>query len=61
MKREKLTEAQIETAMAALASLGGWQIENGALTKAFRFPSYMAGVHFSVQVAEEAEKRDPPP
>ena len=58
MKRDKLTEAQIATAMAALASFGGWQIETGALTKAFQFPSYMTGVHFAVRVAEEAEKRD---
>lgn len=58
MNRSKLTAAQIETEMAALASFGGWRLENDALTKEFRFPAYLDGVRFAVRVAEEAEKRD---
>jgi 4a-hydroxytetrahydrobiopterin dehydratase len=58
MTHDKFTESHIENEMATLGSYGGWRTENGALTKEFRFRTYLEGVRFAVRVAEEAEKMD---
>ena len=58
MKREKLTEPQIDAEMASLSVFGGWRLENGLLVKEFRFASYLDGVRFASRVAEAAERMD---
>jgi 4a-hydroxytetrahydrobiopterin dehydratase len=58
MKREKLTEPQIDAEMASLSVFGGWRLENGLLVKEFRFASYLDGVRFACRVAEAAESMD---
>ena len=58
MKREKLTEPQIDVEMASLSVFGGWRLENGLLVKEFRFASYLNGVRFATRVAEAAESMD---
>ena len=40
---------------AALASLPGWSVEDGALVKQFTFPSFMAAVDFVNRLAAMAE------
>ncbi|MBA4493240.1 4a-hydroxytetrahydrobiopterin dehydratase [Paenactinomyces guangxiensis] len=39
-----------------LSQLPGWQREKDAITKTFRFSTYMDGIRFVQQVAEQAEK-----
>jgi 4a-hydroxytetrahydrobiopterin dehydratase len=58
MKREILSEGQIEVEMAALSRFGGWRLENGELVKEFRLGAYLDGVRFVAQLGEEAEKMD---
>ncbi|MBK8038993.1 MAG: 4a-hydroxytetrahydrobiopterin dehydratase [Verrucomicrobiaceae bacterium] len=58
MKREKLTEPQIDVEMDSLSVFGGWRLENGLLVKEFRFASYLDGVRFATRVAEAAESMD---
>jgi 4a-hydroxytetrahydrobiopterin dehydratase len=58
MKREKLTEPQIDADRASLSVFGGWRLENGLLVKEFRFASYLDGVRFACRVAEAAESMD---
>jgi 4a-hydroxytetrahydrobiopterin dehydratase len=58
MKREKLTEPQIDAEMASLSVFCGWRLENGLLVKEFRFASYLDGVRFACRVAEAAESMD---
>lgn len=55
MKREKLSEAQIEE---ALASLHGWSVEDGKLTKQFKFKSFAQALGWMVSVGVEADKMD---
>ncbi len=52
MKLERLND---EALQQALASLPGWQVENGELVKEFRFGSYCAGIEFVNQAARIAE------
>lgn len=54
-KRERLTEAAIETFLGAHA---GWERVGEALTKTFSFDSYAAGIAFVVEVGFAAEGRD---
>lgn len=41
---------------AALASLPGWEIEDGELVKTYSFATYMDGIQFVTQLAERAER-----
>jgi 4a-hydroxytetrahydrobiopterin dehydratase len=52
MKRELLSE---EALQAALATLPGWHLAGRELMREFRFDSYLAGIKFVNQVAQEAE------
>lgn len=55
MSRERLSDAQIEE---ALAGLKGWAREGDALVKRFRFGTYMDGIAFVNAVAGRAEAAD---
>jgi 4a-hydroxytetrahydrobiopterin dehydratase len=50
---DTLTHEQIE---AALAELDGWDLQDGALVKTFRFSDFVHAVDFVNQLAEIAEK-----
>jgi 4a-hydroxytetrahydrobiopterin dehydratase len=54
-KREKLTDEAIS---AFLSGHAGWERAGEALSKAFSFDSYAAGIAFVVQVGFAAEARD---
>ncbi len=43
---------------ARLAGLGGWEHDDGALRRTFRFPSFRSAIEFVVQVADLAEEAD---
>ncbi|HET9110851.1 MAG TPA: 4a-hydroxytetrahydrobiopterin dehydratase [Ktedonobacterales bacterium] len=49
----KLTENAIA---AALASLPGWSRAGEALTKTYKFPTFLDGIHFVDRVALTAEE-----
>lgn len=51
----KLSDSEVAS---ALASLPGWSVERGLLTKTFEFPSYARGVLFANACAAHAEKTD---
>jgi 4a-hydroxytetrahydrobiopterin dehydratase len=51
----KLSESELHD---ALATLPGWEIEGGQITKTYEFGSYLSGVDFAVAVANEADDRD---
>lgn len=51
----KLTDAELDD---ALAMLPGWEVEKGQISKTYEFGSYLAGVDFAVELANEAETRD---
>jgi len=51
----KLTDADLAD---ALAMLPGWEVQEGQLTKTYEFGSYLSGVDFAVELANEAESRD---
>ncbi|MEM7333439.1 MAG: 4a-hydroxytetrahydrobiopterin dehydratase [Chloroflexota bacterium] len=55
MKREKLTVEQINQ---ALASLSGWDYQDGKLTKQFKFKSFAKALGWMVSVGVEADKMD---
>lgn len=55
MKRELLPPEELA---AALATLPGWQVEDGTLAKTYRFPAYLAGAAFIARLAEKAEAMD---
>ena len=55
MARTKLSEAEIQ---AALAELPGWAVQDGKLHKAFRFDSFAAAIGWMVSVAVYADKND---
>ena len=44
-----------DEARTRLASLPGWQIEKGELTKTFQFKDFVASLHFVNQVGQAAE------
>ncbi len=50
---DKLSSAQVED---KLASLKGWSLENGKLTRDFKFPDFVRAFGFMTSVAIEAEK-----
>lgn len=45
----------VERVAEELATVSGWRVENGALTKSFLFDSYAAGVVFANAVAYVAD------
>ena len=47
-----LTDAEIQQ---ALASLGGWQRNGGAIQRIFRFPDFKLAMQFVNKVADAAE------
>ena len=55
MARTKLSEAEIQ---AALADLPGWAVQDGKLHKLFKFDSFAAAIGWMVNVAVYADKID---
>lgn len=55
MSREKLSSAQIKS---ALEQLDGWTIENGKLHKQFKFKNFAQALGWMVSVGVEADKMD---
>lgn len=53
-----MTVLSDEQADAAAAELDGWSRQDGALRRAIKFPSFLAGVEGVRQVAEAAEAAD---
>ncbi len=54
-----MTQAMIESEIAKeLASMPGWRLENGAISRRFHFDRYMTGIEFVEAVATEAEAED---
>ena len=51
----KLTDAELTD---ALSTLPGWEVVDGQLSKTYEFGSYLSGVDFAVELANEAESRD---
>jgi 4a-hydroxytetrahydrobiopterin dehydratase len=51
----KLTDAELTE---ALALLPGWELKDGQIVKTYEFGSYLAGIDFAVELANEAETRD---
>ena len=43
---------------SGLQSLSGWSVAEGMLTKEFSFETYLAGISFTVRVAEVADDLD---
>jgi len=60
MSTRKLTESEIDAALAALNhSLSGpWALVDGKLEKTFGFPDFVSAFGFMAQVALLAEKMD---
>jgi 4a-hydroxytetrahydrobiopterin dehydratase len=54
-KRDRLSE---EAVAAFLSAHPGWELANGALSRAYTLPDYGACVGFVVRVALSAERRD---
>ena len=50
-----LTDEQVD---AAAAELDGWARSDGALRRAVKFPSFLAGIDAVRRVAEQAEAKD---
>jgi 4a-hydroxytetrahydrobiopterin dehydratase len=55
MSRTPLT---VEELPAALASLPGWEVQDGKLHKRFKFKDFVTAMGWMVSVALEAEKLD---
>ena len=55
MAREKLSQPEIQ---AALAELTGWAVQDGKLHKVFKFDSFAAALGWMVSVAIYADKID---
>lgn len=53
--RTKLTETEVN---AALSTLPGWSLENGAIVKTFKFGKFAEGIAFVQRVAEAADAMD---
>lgn len=51
--RRKLTDAEVQAQLPP-----GWHLDAGRIWREWRFSSYLAGVNFAVQVAQQAEQRD---
>src|SRR4051812_20051456 len=68
MERQRRTKSAEEFQMAAklsaeqiaekLKSLPGWEYQNNAISKMFRFDEYLSGIEFVQKVAEIAEGAD---
>lgn len=54
-KRQRLTDAEIE---AALANLPGWRRDGGRILRDFQFADFVAALGFIVQVGALAERAD---
>jgi 4a-hydroxytetrahydrobiopterin dehydratase len=50
---DKLTDSEIED---ALAGLGGWKLENGRISRNFKFADFVQAFSFMTSAAFEAEK-----
>jgi 4a-hydroxytetrahydrobiopterin dehydratase len=55
MARKKLTEAEVES---ALAELPGWKMKAGKLHKSYKFDSFAQAIGWMVSVAVHADKLD---
>ena len=55
MPKEKLTEIEIN---AAIAKLPDWKVVNGKLNRAFKFDNFVQAFAFITKVAIVAEKMD---
>jgi 4a-hydroxytetrahydrobiopterin dehydratase len=55
MSKEKLTEMEIN---AAIAKLPEWKVVNGKLNRAFKFDNFVQAFAFMTKVAIVAEKMD---
>ncbi|GJM42293.1 MAG: putative pterin-4-alpha-carbinolamine dehydratase [Ardenticatenaceae bacterium] len=55
MARKKLTEEEIQE---ALANLSGWELRDGKLSKEFKFGSFAQALGWMVAVGVEADKMD---
>lgn len=55
MEKRVLSQAEIET---AVADLPGWVVEDGKLTKGFKFQSFAAALGWMVAAGVEADKLD---
>ncbi|MGH7918298.1 MAG: 4a-hydroxytetrahydrobiopterin dehydratase [Candidatus Binataceae bacterium] len=53
-----MAKLTVEEITAGLKSLSGWQYQNDAISKLFRFKEFMAGIRFINQVAAMAESAD---
>ncbi|MCH9684884.1 MAG: 4a-hydroxytetrahydrobiopterin dehydratase [Deltaproteobacteria bacterium] len=53
--RSRLSDEEVTT---QLADLPGWSVEDGKLTRHYRFQDFIAAVGFMTQVAIEAEQLD---
>lgn len=54
-KREQLTDAEIETALAGLA---GWRRDGDRIVRDFQFADFITALGFIVQVGALAERAD---
>ncbi len=52
---DRLTDSGVEE---ALAGLDGWSLENGKLSRDFKFANFAEAIGFMTSVAIEAEKMD---
>jgi len=52
---DRLSESQIEE---ALTGLDGWSLENGKLSREFKFANFIEAFGFMTRAAIEAEKMD---
>jgi 4a-hydroxytetrahydrobiopterin dehydratase len=52
---DRLTDSEIEE---ALAGLDGWSLENGKLSRDFKFANFIEAFGFMTRAAIEAEKMD---
>lgn len=52
---DRLTDSEIN---AALAELDGWKLEDGKISRSFKFANFIQAFSFMTSVAIEAEKMD---
>lgn len=55
MARKALSESELTE---ALATLSGWEVKDGKLSKQFKFPSFAQAIGWMMSVAIEADKMD---
>lgn len=53
--RRTLTDGEIQ---AELATMDGWSVAEGAITRSWKFPSFAAGIAFVDRVAVAADAAD---